>query len=704
MLTVLLGKARITGTKRQVMDILEGLNDEQSQVVQHLDGPCLVLACPGAGKTESVMRRMAYLVKHQAVEPDRVLGLTFGREAASEMDQRIKRLLGDNTTVRVQTFHSFCWRVLAEHVKGFRDLDVDDGGFYRETIKKATGYENMHWDKADVQEIGSFIEIAKSSAFLPDSIEAKRLAETRFKSRPKVGRDPGLTLLAYKTTEMLREAAGFLTYSDWLVMVHKLFAEKDDVRRHWAAKFQYVIVDEAQDNNDVQALIARHIAIDHRNLMMVGDDKQCLYGFRGSKPEGMLEFARSWDAKVIRLGKNYRSVPEIVRHANMVSCVMRTQREVHGDMTAVRGEAGAVEVSKYGSGEKEAEGVADSIQVLQEDGAPWSNMTVLYRVNSMSRAIEEELSRRKIPYRVSGSSCFYFRKEVAGLIAYLKVANRKGSLRDVETSLRNPWRFLGKQFSDYIVEACKKQPSSAREMIEFAVDLYPNIKPWIASNALQWASLIDSMRADVADGKGPSELLAKVVVAVDYHDWIRKEEGKETPDNDRVANVSELIDSARRFATVPDFLAHVAQQIEAAKKPKDKSLERQDAVNLTSVHKAKGLEWPHVFVIKANEGKMPHFFAEDEEEERRIFYVAITRAKDALHISYLDGEIGADGSMKNTEKSRFLDRFPAARNLERKKEDALMFADASGEDDGDDDGTQEEVDGRPRSPLGAESN
>jgi len=638
------------------MDILENMNPEQIEAIKHLDGPCLVTACPGSGKTESVVRRMAYLVKHQNVEPHHILGLTFGKDAADEMDRRMRAIIGEETMVKVQTFHSFCRRVLAEEMPGFSKFGLDDKDQYRQLAKKAIGYEHMKWDGADVHDLCAYLELAKASAFEPDSAEAKELAIARYRSRSLPRRDPEKTVFAYQLIEEHRRAAGFMTFSDWLVEVNKLFSRDENVRRQWAAIYRYVIVDEAQDNNSVQIKIGHHMAKDHRNLMLVGDPAQSLYGFRGSVPSSMTSFVADWGARVITMTRNYRSRTAIVENANK-SLETMALRVTTDSMVANHTDAGTVEITKYATSETQAEGVTEKIRALNADGVAFSDMAVLYRVNALSVAIEEELANKKVPYRVIGGSCFYKRKEVAGLLSYLRVANRGASIDEFRRSISNPWRFLGNKFTNGIEQARKERLPSVSAIVERAIEIAEIANKGQMSSAREWGRLIDTLASDIVSFVQtqylPSVLLAKIIMATNYSGWVRNDEGQEAPDSDRVSNVAQLVELSKRFKTTKDFLDHVDNQIKEASEPK-KEEEKKDAVNLMSIHKAKGLEWKHVFIISVNADKMPHFYAEDKDEEHRIYYVAITRAKEALYPSFVQEHTTASGTGMRSEPSPFL--------------------------------------------------
>jgi DNA helicase II / ATP-dependent DNA helicase PcrA len=926
--------------------LLEGLNDEQREVALHDLGPCLVAACAGAGKTTAVVRRMAYLVRRRGVPADRIFGTTFSRKAAGEMNRRIKELLGSDTMVQVQTFHAYCRRVLAEEMEGFATWTLDQADQYRTIIKRAVGYEHMDWARADIEDLVSFIELAKAAAYGPGSAEAHALAKARFRTRSMGYRNPEQVMEAYATAEQLRVESRLMTFSDWMVETERLFRD-ESIRHRWAALADYVLIDEAQDSSLVQMLIAGHLARDHKNLMLIGDSAQChppgvlittssglavpieelhetsiperpslqgwnrqaqrmiawrkyriavrdydgpmysvrvadrivpmtsnhkvlarwsdrssdicvtylmrregfgfrvgwcklfastglnfhlaqrakiekadcvwilkahesrtdasvhesivaaryglptatfepvhgathmaeealrrifdasladgniergcraladhgreadrplwpwpshggdddsvgyrrntyfavyaanieptlmslplpddrnvwspvqslhterysgpvysldvekdhsyaangvvvlnsIYKWRGAMPEYFNGFPDQWGGKIISMNKNYRSGQAIIDNANQILGQMKPEDRVTDKLIeCTRADApGAVAVRAYGTQEDEARGVADQVMALHEDGIPWRDMVVLYRVNSLSRAIEEMFNDLTIPYKVTGSACFYLRREISGLLSYLKVAWRKGAtMDDVRRSLFAPMRRLGKVFMSQVETASRERPGSFSELVDRAMMLSPRrLSDQQTRKAVQWGNIIDRLRASIAaadETSNPGEMIQMVVDATLYNDWLRDDEGSESPDNDRVSNVAELIRTAKKFPNVGNFLRHVETQIAVSKSHKDDD-KTTDHVTLMSVHRSKGLEWRHVFIITCNDGVMPHAYADDLEEERRIYYVAATRAMDSLNVSHLQFAVSKKGE-RDMRRSRFLASFP----------------------------------------------
>lgn len=633
--------------------LTEGLNPEQLDVVLHEKGPCLVAACAGSGKTTAVVRRMAYLSTVRGVDPSRIFGTTFSRSGATEMNSRVQALLNDNR-VQVQTFHAFCRRVLAEEMEGFDRWALDEREQYRNIVKEVISYKYLDWELADLERIESFIGIAKSYALTPET--AQDMIERCFNPS-----DVENMTKTFALAEKMRVEARLMTFADWMVEVHNRFKD-EAVRRRWANLFEQVIVDEGQDNNFVQTAIMEQLGRDHRNVMLVGDANQAIFRFTGAIPEYFIKFPETWNSRVISLHRNYRSGHEIIAAANVALSKMTETPEISRRMTATREDPGEVTVKSYENQEEESADIAQQILALHEDQVPWGNIVILYRTNMLSRPIEEAFIAKRIPYRVVGSSCFYARKEVASLLSYLKVVQRKGAtMDDVMRTLRSPHRMLAKAFMQRVEQASEERPSSFGVLVERAIELSAKINGGTKelnggqkASARAWGKLIDDLREKFRVGasgedelKGqPADLLQEIVDRTGFLEWIRHDEGRESVENDRISNVAELIRAARDFRAIGPFIEHVKRQVAAFKaNSREGTSER---VTLMSCHRSKGLEWPHVFLITCNQGVMPHVLSTDPEEERRIFYVAITRARDALHLSFVRTAVSRGKERKMT--------------------------------------------------------
>lgn len=680
--------------------LLVGLNPEQTAVVLHDQGPLFVSAVAGSGKSRSLVHRLAYLTTVRGVTPNRIFCTTFSNKGAVVMNERLKALLPGVTT-EVRTFHSFCRAVLADEFAGFGNwqLDGDSRGeqkkttSYRTLVKMVVGHEGMNWARGDAEEILSFIGLAKAGGLRPsegygtDDAIVALAAKMCARPRSKCG-DPVKMFEAFRRTEMARRDMRMMTFDDWLVDTRNSLRDNEDARARWAAKFDYIQVDEHQDTSVVQNDLVELLGRDHRNVMVVGDHAQSLYAFRGSRPELFTSFAETWQATSIAMCRNYRSGSAIIDAANVALGDM-TQKSV--PMICERGTQGEVRVVGSDTFDTEAASVASELNALHVDGVAWKDCAIIYRTNARSRAAEAALVEAKIPYRIVGAQFFYNRREVSDLLAYLRVVTKKCTMEHVERCLYAPKRFLGAKFVDRIRQAgyAEVKPPTFGAMVQQAIELSATVKklgPSQHKAAVVWGALIDGLRLDYAAGNErstPAALLTRIVKETDFNKWLQKDEGRESPENDRVANVAELIRAAQSHDTVIEFLQHVEAQKAVFAASKDDEKNPVDAVTLCTCHAAKGQEWPHVYLIACNDKILPHFFADDIEEERRIFYVAVTRARDSLRISYAESTFDGSGKAKPLEPSEFIPESnqPVYHNAVESEDEEVMQAEVDEEED-----------------------
>jgi DNA helicase-2/ATP-dependent DNA helicase PcrA len=616
----------LTSSRPSAEQILEGLDPEQREVALHDSGPAMVCASPGSGKTSSVIARLVYLVLARGVDPSRVLCVTFTKKAAAEMTERAARKLGEGRA-QVRTFHALCALILRSDWSEWASWKLDDKDKYARLVKDACGHQHLEWSSADPKKVCAYIAIAKAEAARPGTTKAIDIA------RREYPRDPTRAHEAYEVAEQLRRDSGLLQFADWMVETMELLERDENVRRKWASAFDYIMCDEVQDNNFVQDRLIELLGRDHRNVMAVGDEKQSIFKFVGARPDIFRAFQATWNARVVRLHRNYRSVGAVIDLANQVLAT-------DGTMTGVRPETGVVRVRSYPTRHDEARAVAEEMRARYEDGARWNDMVVLYRTNALSREIEEALLRRSVPYYVAGGTPFYERAEVKDLLSYVKIVGRRGRPEDARRSLRAPFRYIGKVFLDRVdVEIDAAKPGDTWSDIVARAAAQTGVNKRQQKAAAAWAGLIEKLRANV-DEKGrisPSTLLATVVRETKYLEWKRREDGENSIDDDHSLNVRELIGVASAYPTIDEMLAHVDVQVEASEKANDEDALR-DRVTLMSCHRSKALEWKYVYVITCNDRVMPHAWATTPEaldEETRIAFVAFTRARDELSISYV---------------------------------------------------------------------
>lgn len=623
---------------------MNGYNDEQQAIVDHREGPALAAAVAGAGKTKAVVGRIIALIM-SGVPAEKILAVTFSKKAGREMSERLAKALG-RTKARVGTFHSLALEIVSCEIPDYRSWEIDDKNRFRTCIKQAVGHDDgmMNWREADVTLIEQYIALCMCDMARPDSIRARDIATNLYKRLLKPCANPSQLGEAYALADKIRRERRLITFDSMLMEAAEMLRDRPDVRARWAAKWLYVIADEAQDSGLGQVVMAEMLAQEHRNYMAVGDSAQVIYTWRGAKPEKIVNFEKDWPgAKVFRMGKNYRCLPRIVAVANRMLASMAPNTTLGIEMVAMREGEGIVEGRSYLDYDAEGAAVADAIQAEHTDGRRLADFAVLFRTVAQSRAVEEAFLERKIPYVLKNGVNFYERAEVKDLIAYLRLGAGRGTAEDVTRCINKPFRYLGRRFLDRIA-ATRRGGRTWTEVVREVLASGEGLQSRQIPTAVAWCEIIESIAVKLAAYRGAvalgvphtplntGALLDKIATVTKYVEWITHSEGEESVDNSRVSNVRECIRVAYKFASPDEFLDYVDATIEAAKVAQRENA-KIDAVEMSTVHSSKGLEWPVVHVIGVNDGVFPHGRAEDPEEERRLFYVAATRARDALYVS-----------------------------------------------------------------------
>lgn len=682
--------------------LLAGLNPEQTEVVLHDKGPLQVVAVAGAGKTHALVNRMGYLVGERDVNPTRILAVTFSRDGAREMQERLDAMIG-KSGARVGTFHSLGLEIARSEVEDYRSWEIDDSGRYRICLKDATGYREMDWKLADVTVLESFIGLCKANLGRPDSDVSMAIAQSIYQHSPTAARQPRMMIEAYSRAEDIRRERRILTFDDMLMESVELLRDDEGIRSRWASKYDYVLQDEAQDQNLAQLLMGELLAKDHRNYMLVGDPAQTIYTWRGANPDKLLNFEKNWGARVIRMGRNYRCGQTIIDAANLTLDAMNPATKLdikmlcertHEDGSRVQGN---VMCREYNDLDDEGFSIVDTIKSMMTDGSEPRDIALLYRTNAQSRSPEEALISARIPYRIVGGVSFYERKEVKALLAYLRLAGGVGTLDDISRCINTPFRYLGKAFVEKVGEEAESAgtlrngdwPTTIRTVAARAGMQYRQ-----RDSAETWARLITEMAGRIKTGAAaqhgsdtailatPARILEDIIRDTRYVAALEKDEGQETVENSRVSNVREMVRAAGRFTTVSELIEYVDKTLAASKRQaKEKN---PNKVTLSSLHKAKGLEWPSVFLIGVSDRILPHGRAEDPEEERRLFYVGVTRARDTLHVSCVRN-VAFGAKVVMVEPSPFL--------AEAGLKPLPLVSNESDEDDGCDDMGDEPPDG-----------
>jgi len=618
---------------------LKGLNPSQIEAVTHGEGPLLVLAGPGSGKTRVIAHRIAYLVNNLQVHPKNILAVTFTNKAAGEMKKRIRALSdGARGGMWMGTFHSICLRILkAEayflpegYTEGFVVYDQDDQMRLLKDCLRELNY-------------GESFFVPKNVLFEFDKLENRTIDSFR---DDFYGNALGDLYDLFKS-ELVRRNA--MTFNDLLLAAERLLNENEGVRARYQNRFSHVLVDEYQDTNPVQYSFAKILSQRHLNIFVVGDDSQSIYGWRGADLNNILDFERDFPgAKVVKLERNYRSTETILGIANSVIARNRRRKEKHLWTENPEGEKAVL--FRAGDSEDEARFVARRISHLVESaGLTWDGIAVFYRANFQSRVIEDALRARRIPYRIVSGVGFYQRAEIKDIIAYLRLVQNPSDDVSFERIVNVPPRRIGDATVGKLREVARAGGFALTEAVEYCGER--ELLPGSAQASLRgFADILEELREAARDrpAGGVIKLLFDRTKYIDYL-------GSDHP---RVENVNELLTAAEmaKNISLSDFLDLVLLSTD-----EDREDSEGEKVSLMTIHAAKGLEFPAVFVVGVNDGLLPHSRAartpSGTEEERRLFYVAITRAERYLCISHYPRKEGS-GRSRKTEKSIFLDDIP----------------------------------------------
>ena len=604
-------------------DILAQLNPAQRASVSHGDGPLLILAGAGSGKTRVLTRRIAYLVQHQGLPPECILALTFTNKAAGEMAARVEALLG--LPVRglwIGTFHSICLRLVRRHADllGYQPgLSVFDADDQRALVRRLLKDEGLEEKPRRARDLLGHISRAKSAGLGAEALQAD-------------ARTPAQQLAAriFEKYQDALKSQNSVDFDDILLQTLRLLTEYPDVADFYADRFKHVLVDEYQDTNRVQFLITERLARLHRNIFVVGDDDQSIYGWRGADVSNIIDFKEHFeDATVHRLEQNYRSTGSILRFANDV--IRRNESRWEKELWTEREEGEKPKLLVASDEDEEAEEIARRVAALHDkQDCGYRSIAVFYRTHAQSRPLEDAFLRSNIPYVLVGGIYFYQRMEVKDLLSYLRVLVNPADEISLRRALSVPRRGVGETSVGHLLRAAAEQ---RREPLELAREESVEQVRGKARKALAtFAELMLGLRGRV--GEPPELILTEIIEAVGYKKHLEAQGGEW---EERVANVEELVGSARLFSSahgggVGEYLDQVSLLTNL-----DNLDETTDRVTMMTAHNAKGLEFGHVFVCGLEEGLFPHVSAfEDDaemEEERRLFYVASTRAMDQLTLS-----------------------------------------------------------------------
>jgi len=633
------------------------LNPAQEAAVRHPGGPLLVLAGAGSGKTRVLTARIAHLIQERGIAPSRIFAVTFTNKAAAEMRTRVGALLGaDPRGLWIGTFHSLSARLLRREApllgfaSNFTIYDQDDSESFIKRLLEQRGHSpKMHPPRA----IHAIISGAKNRMLLPEELGASA--------------DGPLERVAAEIYAALGPAlrqANAMDFDDLLLLPLTLFAEHPDRLAFWQRRFDHVLVDEFQDTNAAQYRLVKRLAAEHRNLCVVGDDDQAIYGWRGADVRHMLAFQQDFPGtSLIKLEQNYRSTQVILDAANGV--IAENARRLGKTLFTAHQGGEPVTLLAAADERDEAEWLAVELSRRAGEGdVPYQAMGILYRTNAQSRPLEEAFRFRGIPYRLVGAVSFYERREVKDVLAYLRLIANPADDEAFARIVNVPRRGIGDASFAQLVRTATQWGKPLLETARGA-ERVPDLRPNVRAAFIGVAALIDDLRARHAQAD-PATVLEQIVAAVGYAQYLA-DEGAEGIE--RVENVQELIAGAAAWAETADpeddaevpLLQRYLTQA-ALVSPVDQGTGDPNGVTLMTVHMAKGLEWPVVALAGLEDGLFPLARSAGEpgglEEERRLCYVGLTRAREKLYLSWARTRYRT-GRLELSEPSRFLDALPA---------------------------------------------
>lgn len=646
-----------------MQDYLTGLNPQQIEAVQHINGPLMIVAGAGSGKTKVLTTRIAHLMNN-GIDPFNILALTFTNKAAKEMKERIERILGNNEArnLYIGTFHSVFARLLrAEADKlgypnNFTIYDSDDAKSVIRSIIKEMNLDDKHY-KANY--VYNRISAAKNSLIDPATYKQDNhiQQEDARSGRPLIGD-------IYNKYAHRCFRNGAMDFDDLLFKMFVLLTNFPEVLAKYQHRFQYILIDEYQDTNLAQYQIIKMLGAVHENICVVGDDAQSIYSFRGATVQNILQFQDDYDdVHVVKLEQNYRSTQSIIKVANQI--IANNKHQIPKDLWTDNSIGEKIKLVRTLTDNDEGRFVADAISEMKlRNHYANKDFAILYRTNAQSRSFEESLRRMNIPYKLYGGVSFYQRKEIKDYLAYLRLIVNTRDEENLKRIINYPVRGIGKTSIERMMVVGSQNDKTLWEIMH-----YPNevgLKGAAPNAIAQFVTMIESFQTMLE-----KENAYDVAFAVGKHTGLVKElyNDKSVEGLARYENVQELLNSIKEFTETPDeegelrdkSLGSYLQQISLLTDSDEQNSEDQDAVKLMTIHAAKGLEFPCVYAVGLEENLFPSAMSmydrADLEEERRLFYVVVTRAKERLWVTYANSRYRF-GNLVQNEPSRFVDEIP----------------------------------------------
>ena len=632
------------------LDILEGLNDEQKEAVLAVEGPCLVIAGAGSGKTKVLTHKIAYLMHNVGVKPWNILAITFTNKAANEMKERVEKLVGEVAKdMWIGTFHSICVRILRRYIDriGFTSSFVifdtsDQRTIVKQCIKQLELDDKIFTDRSVLSEISN----AKNEMLEPADYALRANGEYRKETIAEV----------YKMYQKKLKDNNAVDFDDIINYTIKILSENPDVLEYYSNKFEYVLVDEYQDTNKAQFTLVSMLAARFGNITAVGDNNQGIYSFRGADITNILNFERDFPGtKIIKLEQNYRCTQNILDAANAV--IKNNESKYEKNLWTQNNKGDLPYVFRGDTEYDEANFIVEQIRRLKrEEYLDYNDFTVLYRMNSQSRSIEDILRREDIPYKIVGGLKFYERKEIKDILAYLRLIENTADNLSLQRIINEPKRGIGKTSLDNIEAVANQNDISMYEVIKRA-DAFGLNRVYV--NSRDFINQIEELRSK-KDTLIISELIKETLRITGYSKALELEDTTEA--ENRLENLDEFLTVAIEFEeeladnTLADFLEGITLSSDI-----DNTDETEDSVTLMTLHSAKGLEFPVVFLVGMEEGIFPGYKSSGEqkelEEERRLCYVGITRAKQHLFLTCARQRT-IFGSTSCNQVSRFVKEIP----------------------------------------------
>ena len=631
-----------------MQEILNGLNDKQYESVINTEGPLLVIAGAGSGKTKVLTHKIAYLIQEKNVLPWNILAITFTNKAANEMKERITGLVGETAKdIWMGTFHSICVRILRKHIEqigydsSFIIFDTSDQKSLIKKCLKELQIDDKQFSEKSVQ---AEISNAKNEMLEPEQYAFKAHGDFR---REKIA-------TVYELYQKRLKENNAIDFDDIINFTIKIFNEKPEIANYYSSKFRYILVDEYQDTNKSQFTLVKMLAEVHQNITVVGDNDQGIYSFRGADISNILNFEKDFkNTKIIKLEQNYRCTGNILKAANAI--IKNNETKYEKKLWTQNDEGTLPKVYSADNEYDEASFIVDQISRLKEN-YKYSDFAVLYRMNTQSRAIEDILRREAIPYKMVGGLKFYERKEIKDIISYLRLAQNPSDNLSLMRVINEPKRGIGKTSLDQVEQMANHHETSMYEIIKDA-NLYGLNRVYLKSR--DFIDLIEDAR-NKKDTMSVSEFIQYMLKKSGYIKALEDEKTIEA--ENRIENLEEFLTVAIEFEkeeaenTLQDFLEGMTLSSDI-----DNVEETEDSVTLMTLHSAKGLEFPVVFLVGMEEGIFPGYRAIGEpeaiEEERRLCYVGVTRAREKLFLTCSKMRT-VFGSTSCNLPSRFLEEIP----------------------------------------------